>query len=356
MKHLLPADIAAIPVHGRALPLRAGTRGSPLALVQTRAFVAMLAEACPALEQMKAFEEVVIRTTGDIVQDRKLADIGGKGLFAKEIHEQLLAGDIDFAVHSLKDLDTELPRGVAIACFLPREDPRDCLILGPGCRPQADGDPLSVLPEGAIIGTSSVRRQAQLMHRRPDLRPVTIRGNVQTRLAKIASGECHASLLALAGLRRLGLCHHADIILDPADMLPASGQGIVAVTVRADDRDLLRLFDAMSDPAAKAAAIAERALLATLDGSCHTPIGAHATLRPDGALHLIGMVARPDGSFLCRRTMTGPAHQAELLGADLGDALRAECPPDLLREFLDATGRALAGASQIGRSAPVCPA
>lgn len=339
MKHLIPAELADIPVHGRALPLRAGTRGSPLALVQTRAFLASLGQACPALLQLEALQEVVIRTTGDVVQDRKLADIGGKGLFAKEIHEQLLAGEIDLAVHSLKDLDTELPAGVAIACFLPREDPRDCLILGPGCLPQLGDDPLSVLPHGAVIGTSSVRRQAELMHRRPDLRPVTIRGNVQTRLAKIASGECQASLLALAGLRRLGLERHADIILDPRDMLPASGQGIVAVTVRADDDDLLHLLDAMSDPAAKAAAIAERALLASLDGSCHTPIGAHARLQPDGTLHLIGMVARPDGSFLCRQEMRGPAHQAELLGADLGDSLRAACPPDLLCEFLDATRR-----------------
>ena len=339
MKHLQPVDLADIPAHGRDLPLRAGTRGSPLALVQTRAFIATLSEACPALAEMQAFQEVVIRTTGDAVQDRKLADIGGKGLFAKEIHEQLLAGDIDFAVHSLKDLDTELPRGVTIACFLPREDPRDCLILGPGCLPGVAGDPLAVLPQGAVIGTSSVRRQAQLMACRPDLQAVTIRGNVQTRLAKIASGECHASLLALAGLRRLGLARHADVILDPIDMLPASGQGIVAVTVRSDDEDLVHLLDAFSDPAAKAAAIAERALLATLDGSCHTPIGAHATLQPDGTLLLIGMVARPDGSFLCRKSLSGPASEAALLGIDLGELLRAECPSDLLCAFLNATSR-----------------
>ncbi len=353
MQHLTPADLAEIPSHGRSLPLRAGTRGSPLALVQTRAFIGMLSEACPALADMEAFEEVIIRTTGDAVQHVKLADIGGKGLFAKEIHEQLLAGDIDFAVHSLKDLDTELPAGVAIACFLPREDARDCLILGPGCLAAVEGDPLSVLPHGAIIGTSSVRRQAQLMARRPDLRPVMIRGNVQTRLAKIASGECHASLLALAGLRRLGLAQHADVILDPADMLPASGQGIVAVTVRSDDHDLLHLLDAFSDPAAKAAAIAERALLATLDGSCHTPIGAHATLQADGTLNLIGMVARPDGSFLCRKAMTGPAHEAALLGIDLGESLRAECPPDLLCAFLDATSRG-EGSGQLAARAMTC--
>jgi hydroxymethylbilane synthase len=235
-------------------------------------------------------------------------------------------------VHSLKDLDTELPPGVAIACYLTREDPRDCLILGPECGTPDPEDPLAVLPYGAVIGTCSVRRQAQLMDRRPDLTVVTLRGTVQTRLAKVASGECHASLLALAGLRRLGLARHAGVILDPEVMLPASGQGIVAVTVRANDRDLLGLLDAVSDPAAKAAAIAERAVLASLDGSCRTPIGAHARILSDGTMRLCGLIARPDGTFLWRDAIAGPAHEAAQLGAELLD------------DFLDATVRSLAHA------------
>src|SRR3984893_17620372 len=188
--------------HSRALPLRVGTRGSPLALVQTRLFLHLLTTFCPVLRGMSVFEEHAIRTTGDRVQDRRLADIGGKGLFAKEIHEALADGTVDFAVHSLKDLETELPAGIVLACTLKREDSRDALILGPGCDAVNPADPYACLPSGAVIGTASVRRQAQLLHARPDLTITPIRGNVQTRLDKLAFGECTASLLAMAGLKR----------------------------------------------------------------------------------------------------------------------------------------------------------
>ena len=332
---------------GAACRWSPGTRGSPLALVQTRNFLAALGEICPALSRHASFQERVICTTGDAVQNVRLADIGGKGLFAKEIHEQLLAGGIDLAVHSLKDLDTELPEGVAIACVMPREDPRDCLVFGPNAGPGTPGfdpaDPIAALPQGGKVGTSSVRRQAQLLAVRPDLRIELIRGNVQTRLRKIASGEYDASLLALAGLHRLGLDLPNAVPLDPEVMLPAAGQGIVAVTVRADDRLLRDPLDSVSDPAAKAAAIAERALLATLDGSCHTPIGAYATLR-GGVLRLTGLVARPDGSFLLRRSMEATPTDAALLGTELGDSLRRDCPDDLLQHFLGATHRIPAAA------------
>src|SRR5579864_3596191 len=174
--------------HTRALPLRVGTRGSPLALVQTRGFLDVLTRFCPVLRNMNVFEEHAIRTTGDAVQDRRLADIGGKGLFAKEIHEALADGRIDFAVHSLKDLETELPPGIVLACTLKREDARDALILGPDCDAPDPADPFASLPSGAVIGTSSVRRQAQLLHARPDLSISTLRGNVQTRLDKLAAG------------------------------------------------------------------------------------------------------------------------------------------------------------------------
>src|SRR5580704_9407277 len=183
--------------HFRDLPLRVGTRGSPLALVQTRFFLNLLTTFCPVLRGMSVFEEYAIRTTGDRVQDRRLADIGGKGLFAKEIHEALADRTVDFAVHSLKDLETELPAGIVLACTLKREDSRDALILGPGRETPDPAAPFDCMPAGALVGTSSVRRQAQLLHIRPDLIIAPIRGNVQTRLEKLAAGECAATLLAV---------------------------------------------------------------------------------------------------------------------------------------------------------------
>jgi len=315
--------------HRRSLPLRVGTRRSPLALVQTRGFLHLLTTFCPVLRGMDVFEEHAINTTGDIVQDRRLADIGGKGLFAKEIHEALLDGRVDFAVHSLKDLETELPPGIVLACTLKREDARDTLILGPACHGIDPADPFACLPAEAVIGTSSVRRQAQLLHARPDLKVVSIRGNVQTRLSKLAAGECAASLLALAGLRRLDMEDRASVILDPEAMVPAAGQGIVGITVRADDAELRAMLSAIEDPEAKAVSTAERAMLAELDGSCRTPIGGHARLLPNGELHLTGLVARADGSFLLKRAIHGASGDAQRLGAELGASLRADCPRDV---------------------------
>ena len=316
--------------HGRALPLRVGTRASPLALVQTRAFLRVLGGFCPVLRGMDVFQEHAIQTTGDAVQDRRLAELGGKGLFAKEIHEALLDRRIDFAVHSLKDLETALPPGIVLACTLPREDARDTLILGPGCRGGSDpGDPYAALPRGALIGTCSVRRQAQLLHARPDLRIATMRGNVQSRLAKLARGECDASLLALAGLRRLGLEHEASVVLEPDVMVPSAGQGIVGVTVREADAELRALLAAIEDPDARAVSTAERAMLAVLDGSCRTPIGGYARVMPDGTLELTGLAAREDGSFLLKRSVRGALDDARRLGEELGASLRADCPADI---------------------------
>jgi len=315
--------------HARALPLRVGTRGSPLALVQTRAFLAVLTHFCPVLRGMDVFEEHAIRTTGDAVQDRRLADIGGKGLFAKEIHEALADGRIDFAVHSLKDLETEMPSGIVLACTMRREDARDALILGPNCHDSDPGDPYACLPGGAVIGTSSVRRQAQLLHARPDLVITTLRGNVQTRLAKLAAGDCAASLLALAGLRRLGLEDRASVVLDPDAMVPAAGQGIVGITVREADHELREMLAAIEDPEAHSVATAERAMLAELDGSCRTPIGGHARLLPTGELHLTGLVARPDGSFLLKSSLHGSVADATRIGRELGARLRADSPRDI---------------------------
>ena len=283
----------------------------------------------PVLRDMNVFEEHAIRTTGDAVQDRRLAEIGGKGLFAKEIHEALADRRIDFAVHSLKDLETELPPGIVLACTLKREDARDALILGPDCAAADHADPFACLPAGALIGTSSVRRQAQLLHARPDLAIATLRGNVQTRLDKVAAGACAASLLAFAGLKRLGLADRASAVLDPDAMVPAAGQGVVGVTVRGDDTELHELLAAIEDPEAKAVATAERAMLTELDGSCRTPIGGHARLLPNGELHLTGLVARGDGSFLLKRSLHGAAGDAARIGRELGASLRADSPRDI---------------------------
>ena len=325
--------------HGRGLPLRVGTRGSPLARTQTRMFLNLLTRFCPVLalgvRGQPVFEEHVIRTTGDRVQDRSLAEIGGKGLFSKEIHEALLDHRIDFAVHSLKDLETELPQGIVLACTLKREDARDALILGPACE-ASDGHPLGALPHGAVIGTNSLRRQAQLLHARPDLRTVLLRGNVQPRIEKVRRGDCAASLLALAGLKRLGLQDTPMAVLDPDIMVPSAGQGIVGITTRASDQALHGLLSGIEDPEARAVSTAERALLARLDGNCRTPIGGHARLlpgseggRPD-TLRLTGLVARPDGTFLLKRTVQGAPSDAARLGAELGGSLRADSPRDIL--------------------------
>jgi hydroxymethylbilane synthase len=263
------------------------------------------------------------------VQDRRLSEIGGKGLFAKEIHEALSDRRIDFAVHSLKDLETALPPGIVLACTLRREDARDALILGQDCDTPDPAEPFACLPTGAVIGTSSVRRQAQLLHARPDFVIATLRGNVQTRLDKLAAGACSASLLAYAGLKRLGLAERASVVLDPDAMVPAAGQGIVGVTVRADDTELLELLAAIEDPEAKAVSTAERAMLLQLDGSCRTPIGGHARLLPNGELHLTGLVARSDGSFMLKRSLHGSSRDAERIGSDLGSSLRADSPRDI---------------------------
>ncbi len=327
-----PEQTASVRVrpHLRELPLRVGTRASPLALVQTRAFLAVLRHFCPVLRTLDVFEEHPITTTGDRVQDRRLAEIGGKGLFAKEIHEALADRRIDFAVHSLKDLETELAPGIVLACTLRREDARDALILGHGSGVPDPQDPLAALPPGGRIGTASVRRQAQLLAARPDLSVVPLRGNVGTRLARIRAGGLAAGVLALAGLRRLDIAAGPNVLpLDVETMVPAAGQGIIGVTVRADDTELLELLAAIEDGEAAAVASAERALLAALDGSCRTPIGGHARLLPGGGLLLVGLVAREDGSFLLKRSLSGPAAEAARIGTELGRSLRADSPPDI---------------------------
>ena len=275
--------------------LRIGSRGSPLALAQAREAKDRLATAA-GLDGAR-IEIKVIRTTGDVIQDRPLAEAGGKGLFTKEIEEALLSGSIDLAVHSAKDMPTVLPPGLVLAGFLPREDARDAFI----CR---KADSLDALPAGAVVGTASLRRQAMVK-----------------RLRKLDAGEVDATLLAVAGLKRLGLLSAATGILDPDDFLPAVGQGAIGIETRADD-DASRTFVAAINDADTATAIAaERAFLAVLDGSCRTPIGGHARLS-GGTLRFHGMIIRPDGTEAFEVFRDGSRENADQMGADAGRELK----------------------------------
>ena len=302
--------------------LRLGTRGSKLALVQAGLVRDALAAAHPALAAPDAIEIVVIRTTGDAVQDRPLAEIGGKGLFVKEIEEALVSRRIDAAIHSMKDMPTLQPPGLAIVAFLPREDARDVLIAG-GVRRIAD------LPPGAIVGTSALRRQAQLLHLRPDLKIVGLRGNVDTRLAKREAGVVEATLLALAGLKRLGLGNVGAPISED-EILPAVGQGAVCIECRSDDTEVRAWLAAIDHASTATRVAAEHAMLAVLDGSCRTPIAGHATLAADGTLHLRGLIVKPDGSAAIAADRRGPAGDAEALGRDVGHELKRRGGPGFL--------------------------
>jgi hydroxymethylbilane synthase len=299
--------------------LRIGTRGSALALAQAAEVKAALAAAQGDLAAADAIEIVVIRTTGDAVKDRTLAAIGGKGLFTKELEEALLAEHIDLAVHSLKDLPTFLPLGLALAGHLPREDPRDAFFS-----PNARG--IAELLAGAVVGTASPRRRAQLLHLRRDLRIVPLRGNVDTRLAKLAAGAVDATVLALAGVKRLGLARHITAILTPEEMLPAVAQGTIGAEIRAGDARAAERLAAIDHAPSHARATAERAVLAALGGDCRTPIAALAEI--DGTtLHLRAMIIRPDGSERLLAQRRGTVADAAALGTDAGSELKGRAGP-----------------------------
>ena len=298
------------------MPLRIGTRGSPMALYQAGLVRDRLCTAHPGL----AAELVVIRTTGDRVQTRLLAEIGGKGLFTKEIEEALFDRRIDLAVHSLKDMETVLPAGLEIGAVLARDDPRDALI-------SRSGGGLADLPRGARIGTASLRRRAQLLRWRGDLDVLPIRGNVDTRLGKLAAGEFDALVLALCGLERLGKAEAASEILAPELMLPAVGQGALAIECRAGDPGLKQLLAPLDDPASAACVAAERAMLAALDGSCRTPIAGLATITGD-RLGLDALLLAPDGSAERRDHVAGAPGDAVALGDGLGARLRRGAGPE----------------------------
>jgi hydroxymethylbilane synthase len=297
-----------------------GTRGSPLALVQANEARRRLAEARGW--EIGKIALRVIRTSGDAIQDRPLAEAGGKGLFTKEIDAALLAGAIDAAVHSAKDLPTLMPEGVVIVGYLPREDVRDALI-------SALADRVEDLPREATFGAASLRRQAQALRLRPDLRPVLLRGNVETRLRKAESGEVGATLLALAGLKRLGLGDRARAVLDLDTFLPAPGQGAIAITARERDARALEALAAISDSETAAALTAERAFLGELEGSCRTPISGLARLE-GGRLRLRGEVLRTDGSERFAIALEGAPADAERLGRDAGRDLKGRLPEGVL--------------------------
>jgi hydroxymethylbilane synthase len=296
--------------------LKLGTRGSLLALVQAKAVRQQILAVHQWLE--KDVELIPIRTSGDAIQDRALTDAGGKGLFTKELDIALLDRHIDIAVHSAKDLPTLMPIGIAIAGYLPREDARDAFIA-------RDVTSWRDLPAGAVVGSASLRREAQLRRLRPDLVIRLLRGNVETRLRKIEEGEYAATLLALAGLNRLGYSGRATAILDIADFLPAVGQGAIAITTRTQDDEVLKILTPFLDLQTAAAVTAERSFLAVLDGSCRTPIAGHAMIT-DGVLRLRGMVLRPDGSQVRDICVEGAIKEAARLGGEAGREMMARLP------------------------------
>lgn len=301
-------------------PIKIGTRGSPLALAQAEETRDRLVAAHPGLPPP---EITVISTTGDQVLDRPLSEIGGKGLFTKEIDEALLGGRIDVAVHSMKDVPTVLPAGTAIDCLLPREDPRDALFSN-GARSLAE------LPAGTVVGTASLRRQALVLLARPDLSVVTFRGNVGTRLKKLRAGEVGATLLAMAGLRRLGMADAATAVLEPEEMLPAVAQGAIGIARRSDDARAAALLAPLACKDTEVRVVAERTCLAELDGSCRTPIAAFATLGEDGTIRLRALIAKPDGSHSLSAERTGPIADAERIGHEVGAELRGRAGPGYL--------------------------
>jgi len=305
----------------QAAKIRIGTRGSPLALAQARQVAARLA-AAHGLEPEQC-ELVIIKTTGDRITDRPLIEAGGKGLFTKELEEALFAGDIDLAVHSMKDMPAILPQGLVISAILEREDPRDAFV-------SVKYGSLDALPEGAVIGTSSPRRQAQVLRARPDLRVVGFRGNVETRLRKLEEGIADATFLACAGLNRLGLAQHITAAMPTDVMLPAVAQGAIGIEIRADDDATARLLAPLNDAATALCVAAERAYLAHLEGSCRTPIAGLAELS-GGSLHIRGEILTPNGVQAHTGSRRGNPQEAMRLGEQTAEELLRHAGPDFFR-------------------------
>ncbi len=306
---------------GQRPTLVLGTRGSKLAWQQSEWFQSRIHDVAPDVR----ITLQKIQTSGDRIVDVPLAKIGGKGLFVKEIEEALLAGDIDLAVHSMKDVPAQLPEGLEILCVPPREDARDALI-------SRDGRSFKDLPQGARIGTASLRRQAQLLNARPDLRIEMLRGNLDTRLRKLKEGQFDAIVLAAAGLRRLAWAHEITEYLDPCVSLPAIGQGALGIEGRSNDSFVRSILDRLNDPATHTTVTAERAVLIRLEGGCQVPIAAYATLS-GGQLLLEGLVASVDGKTIIRDRVQGKSQEAHALGVQLAERLLARGGDKILREI-----------------------
>ena len=313
--------------------VRIGTRGSNLALWQARHVAALLEE----LGIAGRVELQIIKTSGDRIQDRSLSEVGGKGLFIKEIEEALAAGEVDLAVHSMKDVPGVLPAGFVLTATLERESPFDVLIT-------RDGSTLAGLPAGSLVGSSSLRRRSQILCARPDLRVEQLRGNVETRISKVERGDVDATILAHAGLRRLGLMERVHgVVLGADDMLPAIGQGALALETREEDAALREGLTRLAHAPTQAAVAAERAVMRRLGGSCVTPVAGFATVDGD-VLTLRALIAAPDGSRFVRGEDTGPLADADAIGVRLADRLIA----DGGRELLEAIGVTLPGDGAVG--------
>lgn len=304
----------------QAARIRIGTRGSPLALAQAHEVRDRLAKAHGL--PVDAIAITIIKTTGDRVTDRPLSDIGGKGLFTKEIEDALFANEIDVAVHSMKDMQTALPDGLAIGAVLPREDPRDAFISLKHAN-------IGALPPGAVVGTSSLRRKSQVLSVRPDLKVIDFRGNVETRLKKLKDGIAEATFLAVAGLNRLGLADRITAIVPAEAMLPAAAQGAIGLEIRADDQEARALVAPLNDAPTALAVTAERAFLARLEGSCRTPIAGHAVIEGD-RLSFRGQVLSVDGKQRYDVSRTGPSDAAREIGLAAADEILSKADPAIL--------------------------
>ncbi|MBD2068070.1 hydroxymethylbilane synthase [Leptolyngbya sp. FACHB-671] len=304
--------------------IRIGSRKSQLALVQTHWVQEHLQKAFPD----RTFEVHTMSTHGDKILDVALAKIGDKGLFTKELEVGMIEGEIDFAVHSLKDLPTRLPEGLILGCVTEREDPADALVVHANHKDKQ----IDTLPEGAVIGTSSLRRLAQLRHHYPHLTFKDIRGNLNTRLGKLDAGEYDGIILAVAGLQRLGMGDRIHQVLSPEVSLHAVGQGALGIECRAEDNEILSLLKALEHPPTAYRCYAERSFLRELEGGCQVPIGVNTSLQGD-TLTLTGIVASLDGQTLVKDTLTGTADQAEQLGIDLANRLKQQGAQEILNEI-----------------------
>ncbi|KAM3240432.1 hypothetical protein ACQJBY_053863 [Aegilops geniculata] len=317
---------AAVAVQAEAEPkvslIRIGTRGSPLALAQARQTRDELKAAHTELAEDGAIEIIIIKTTGDMILDKPLADIGGKGLFTKEIDDALLQGSIDIAVHSMKDVPTYLPEGMILPCNLPREDVRDAFIC-------LTAKTLGELPAGSVIGSASLRRQSQILYKYPSLKVVNFRGNVQTRLRKLKEGDVHATLLALAGLKRLGMPETATSVLSIDEMLPAVAQGAIGITCRSNDDKMMEYLSSLNHEDTRLAVACEREFLSVLDGNCRTPIAAYAYRDKDGNCSFRGLLASPDGSIVYETSRSGTYSLDDMvaIGQDAGHELKSKAGP-----------------------------